>query len=251
MIAQFALQLVLGMSLVWALLPRAQITGGFFRIQMMIAMALGVLAALTVGRLNSTVTGPELLTAQIACGVIGLAGYLGAVLWLLNRRPAGTLCVFLILGASALGLVMLQSGTQPKWPGLLLVSLFSTAAVLGGAVTGMLLGHWYLTAPTMSIAPLKRASLLFGAAVLVRFLVSTVALFLVGTVLSDGTHWTWFALRWLAGIIGPLVIAVMAWNILRYRNTQAATGVLFAGVILSFIGELSAALLYSELQISL
>ena len=32
---------------------------------------------------------------------------------------------------------------------------------------------------------------------------------------------------------------------------QAATGVLFAGVILTFIGEMSAALLYTELHVSL
>ena len=68
---------------------------------------------------------------------------------------------------------------------------------------------------------------------------------------SDGTHWTWFAMRWLAGILGPLVISIMALHILRYRNTQAATGVLFAGVILTFIGEMSAALLYSELHVPL
>ena len=30
----------------------------------------------------------------------------------------------------------------------------------------------------------------------------------------------------------------MVWRILRYRNTQAATGVLFVGVIVTFIGEL-------------
>ena len=40
----------------------------------------------------------------------------------------------------------------------------------------------------------------------------------------------------------------MTLRILRYRNTQAATGVLFAAVILSFIGEMSAALLAGELQ---
>ena len=58
-------------------------------------------------------------------------------------------------------------------------------------------------------------------------------------------------MRWLAGLLGPLVIACMADRILRYRNTQAATGVLFAGVILTFIGEMSAALLYTELHVSL
>ena len=36
MIAQFAIRLICGMSLVWWLAPRKQITDGFFRIQMLI-----------------------------------------------------------------------------------------------------------------------------------------------------------------------------------------------------------------------
>ena len=115
----------------------------------------------------------------------------------------------------------------------------------------MLLGHWYLTAPTMSIDPLKTLCWYFAAAVVLRFAVSLIGWTLAGQDLQSGVHWTWFALRWLAGILGPMAISIMALRILRYRNTQAATGVLFAGVILSFIGEMSAALLYSELRVPL
>jgi hypothetical protein len=61
----------------------------------------------------------------------------------------------------------------------------------------------------------------------------------------------WLVLRWLAGIVAPLVLAVMVWRILRYRNTQAATGVLFVGVIVTFIGELSATLVSRELHLPL
>jgi hypothetical protein len=260
MIAQFALQLILGMSLMWALMPRSRVTSGFFRIQMMIAMALGVLALLTLGQLTSTIAptlaSPEtwLLSARVAAGTVALAGYAGSVLWMLDKRPAGTVCMFLILAGSLTSLIL--SGGGFAWIGtkpgaLLLVSQLATAAILGGSVTGMLLGHWYLTAPTMSIDPLRRLSLLFGIAVVLRLVVSAAGWMLAGQSLTDGTHWTWFALRWLAGIISPLAIAAMALQILKYRNTQAATGVLFAGVILTFIGELSAALLYSELHVSL
>ena len=48
--------------------------------------------------------------------------------------------------------------------------------------------------------------------------------------------------------------AVCAGNparILKYRNTQAATGVLFVGVILSFIGDMTAALLLQETTLPL
>jgi hypothetical protein len=253
MIAQFALMLILGMSLMWALMPRSQVTAGFFRIQMMVAMGLGVLAMLTLGQLTSS-SGQQpsdqwILAARIMAGVVAACGYVGSVLWMLDKRRAGTVCVFVILIASFSSLVLSRGGFESG--ALVLVSQIATAAVLGGAVTGMLLGHWYLTAPTMSIDPLKRLSLLFGIAVVLRLLVSAVGWLLAGSSLTGGTVWTWFALRWLAGIIAPLVISAMALQILRYRNTQAATGVLFAGVILTFIGEMSAALLYYELHVPL
>jgi hypothetical protein len=121
--------------------------------------------------------------------------------------------------------------------------------MLGGAVTGMLLGHWYLTAPTMSIDPLRRITVYYGIAGVVRLVLSAVALWLGWQALSGSTQLVWLALRWLAGILGPLLVAWMVLRILRYRNTQSATGVLFVGVILTFIGEATAALLYRELSI--
>lgn len=257
MIAQFAILLTLGMSLMWALMPRSQVTSGFFRIQMLIAMALSVLALLTLGQLTSR-TGQQgdqlLLFARVCAGLSALMGYVGSVFWMLNRRSAGTFCTFSILILSVLCLVFCCGGVEAvsTTSGIfLLASHVATAAVLGGAVTGMLLGHWYLTAPTMSIEPLKQLSWLFGGAVFLRLVVSITGWLLAGNILAGGTIWTWFALRWLAGIICPLVIAMMSLQILRYRNTQAATGVLFAGVILTFIGEMSAALLYYELHVPL
>lgn len=131
------------------------------------------------------------------------------------------------------------------------LSNLATAGVLGGAVTGMLLGHWYLTAPTMSIEPLRVLSRIFAVAIAFRMVVSAIGCGMAGQNLTESVHLTWFALRWLAGIIGPMAIALMSLRILRYRNTQAATGVLFAGVILTFIGEMSASLLFSELRVPL
>ena len=258
MIAQFALLLVCGMSLMWAVMPRARVTSGFFRIQMLIVLGLSILALLTLGRLVDLSGEPLeerwLFAARVSTGVMAFLAYVGSIVWTLDRRPAGAVCVSLILTAAVTSLLLSRGGLGllVTAPGAFsFLSNLSTAAVLGGAVTGMLLGHWYLTAPTMSIDPLKQLSLYFGAAVVLRLLVSTAGWFLAGQALHDGTHWTWFAMRWLAGILGPLAIAVMAVRILRYRNTQAATGVLFAGVILVFIGEMAAALLYAELRVPL
>jgi hypothetical protein len=276
MICQFALRLICGMSLMWALMPRRQVTSGFFRIQNLVVLGLGVLAALTA----------EMGTGQIAdvpmpkLGVsdtqrlsilISVAGFAGSVWWTLERRKVGELFGFAVLAMSlaALTLPQLGHGRISLWAFLWPCSQLLNSAVLGGAFVGMLLGHWYLTAPTMSIEPLKRVNLMLGIAGAARLLLSAFGLYLCFRLTpirigheSDvvlgvfrwveefhSITWIWLALRWLAGILGPLGVSLMVWRILKYRNTQAATGVLFVGVILSFIGDTTAALLLRQIPV--
>lgn len=267
MIAQFALRLICGMSLMWALMPRRQVTSGFFRIQMLVVMGLGVLAALTAERGRHEITTPVLsMTLAFALSVvIALAGFLGSVLWTLERRTDGERVGFLLLTMSS-GMILAmnlahESHQDVKWYWTWLAPLsdYSGAAILGGAVVGMLLGHWYLTAPTMSIEPLKRINLFLGISGATRLVLSTVAIVCLfserlqaakeGSRLSEFVSLppvAWLGLRWFAGVIGPLIVSLMVWRILKYRNTQAATGVLFVGVILAFIGDMTAALLLRE-----
>ena len=253
MIARFALQLVCGMSLMWLLLPRAQISSGFFRIQMLVTLGLSVLAALMAEGLTEThrVVLSERAAVSLAVA-LAIASFLGSVMWTLERRRAGAFFAATVLALSAAPLIF-AAGPMSAWRTALgslhILSQLSSASMLGGAVTGMLLGHWYLTATTMSIDPLRRITIYYGIAGLVRIVLSAVALWLGWHALSDTTQLAWLALRWLAGVFGPLVVVAMVLRILRYRNTQSATGVLFVGVILTFIGEATAALLYRELSI--
>lgn len=256
MIAQFALRLMFGMSLMWAVMPRSQVTTGFFRIQMLVVLGLSVLALLSMGQLADR-TPDDVFLAQtpgrVLCGIIAGCVYVGSVVWTLGRQRAGAVFVFLIalLAPVTLLLSTLTPATIRTTEGLLfLASELSTSAMLGGTVTSMLLGHWYLTAPTMSIAPLSRLNTYLGIATVVRLLLSVVALVIGWKLLHGPTHQIWLGLRWLAGILGPGVAVVLTWRILRYRNTQSATGVLFVAVILSFIGELMATLLYWETGIA-
>ena len=258
MIAQFALRLVCGISLMWVLMPRDRITSGFFRIQMLLALALAALAALTLGRFAAETAGrtPCSPSCRAACCRVVLAGiaYAGSIAWTLERRKLGTGCVYAVavLSTAILLLLSVSSGEIESTVGVLtLVSEVATSLLIGGATAGMLLGHWYLTAPTMSIAPLDRVNVCFGSAAVLRLVVSLAGLVFVWPGLAGGTALLWLVLRWTAGICGPLILAVMVWRILRYRNTQAATGVLFVGVIVTFIGELSATLVSRELHVPL
>ena len=164
---------------------------------------------------------------------------------------------FIILAASGIALTFtnLRQMSWDQWPAWLApMSQLAGAAVLGATMVGMLLGHWYLTTPTMSIDPLKRLNRLVCLAGIARLTMSAVVLTLglTGQVLQDGTSMftttslIFLSVRWVAGVLGPLVVSWMVWRILRYRNTQAATGVLFVGVILAFMGDMFAALLLRE-----
>ncbi len=262
MIAQFALRLLSGISLTWLMLPRSQITPGFFRIQSLLALALSVLAGITVG-LSVFGTGTEvpllsLFAARAGGLTVAMVAYVSSVVWTLGRRQSGTVCLVAIAGIST-GLLLL--GSLPREglvTGLSLLTALSelaTSLTMGSAMVGMLLGHWYLTSPTMSIAPLSTANLCFASAAGLRLLVSAIGLAVGWQAVTaehvGGTPLMWLVLRWLAGIVAPLVLALMVWRILRYRNTQAATGVLFVGVIVTFIGELSATLVSRELHLPL
>ncbi len=254
MIAQFALRLICGMSLMWALMPRRDVTSGFFRIQMMVVLGLSVLAALTLGQFIATDAEAIIsnTAARIACGVIAGLAYVGSIMWTLERRSAGS-AVAIIIAVCSTGLLLLVTGDAASIGSTdSLVGLFSelaTSLILGANMVGMLLGHWYLTAPTMSIQPLFRLNAFVGMSGVFRLLVSAVALALYVSLLSSTTQWVWVSMRWIAGVVGPLVVYVMVHKILKYKNTQSATGVLFVGVILTFIGEMTATLLHHDLGV--
>ncbi len=256
MICQFALRLVVGAALQWALLPRAKITSGFFRVQSLVALGILVLAALTSTSLVATASSgaSPLLPAGwvwMPCALLAGVAYVSAVLWMLERRGAGTVCNFVVLLGTWCVLVagrfsLSELATETGW--FAVACETASAAVVGGSVTAMLLGHQYLTAAGMSLVPLERSNTLLGVTLGVRAVLSAVAVAVAWGAVGSQSQILWLSLRWLAGIVGPVCGVLMVQRILLLRNTQSATGVLFAAVVLVFIGELSASLLELELS---
>lgn len=245
MIPQFALRLIFGMSLTWCVMPQREVTSGFYRIQMLVTLGLGVLATLTLSQLES----PMVATMGLYALTIGvaLASFLGSVMWTLERRSAGVRYALSVLVMSAVALVFATWGREsgvPVWFDLL--SELSGGWIIGGAISTMLLGHWYLTATGMKLEPLQQLNALLFAAVVLRTVLAG-AVFIWAPPVEASTQWVWLALRW-AGLIGPLILVLMVFRILKYRNTQSATGVLYAIDILIFLGEATAALLSRDLH---
>ncbi|MBL8850995.1 MAG: hypothetical protein JNG89_15050 [Planctomycetaceae bacterium] len=245
MILQIALRLLAGISVTWCLMPRAAVTAGFFRIQMLVTLGLGVLATMSVSGDSDPKGVVRSLSIALAC-----LSFAGSTLWSLGRRREGTVCCFLI-SATALTALLLSTqipAATPAVRALGIASEISSAWLVGGSVAAMLLGHWHLTATSMSLVPLTRLTHLLLSAAALRGVLAGIGLWSVTGVTWSGVPLIWLVLRWSAGIIGPLVLGGMVLRILKYRNTQSATGVLFAAVILAFIGETTAALLCREFQ---
>ena len=264
MIASFVLKLVSGIVLMWLLMPRKEVTDGFFRIQMLVVLGLCVLLVLTIrpdgtvpeGGVASDGSHSELWfdagSSVIRIAVMIAAGlaFAGHIVWKLGRRVPGAIAIY---GVSALCLGSLIDASLARGWTLdsahSLLSSVSAAAVLGATLTGMLLGHWYLTTPTMSIGPLSWFPWALAAAAGGRMLATCISLERFGFESHDMVHWLWFLVRILGGILVPLTVAIVVVRILKFRNTQSATGVLFAALILVFMGEMSAALLERDLRV--
>ena len=268
MLTQFAIRLIFGMSLVWCVMPRSEVTSGFFRIQNLVTLGLAVLAFMAIGPAPVAEGAEPMLSAEIVRWIsIGLAtmSFLGSVMWTLERRVAGTRFALGIAFVSFITVVLssVPSGGFLTLKGnLTWLTELAVAAVSGATVGGMLLGHWYLTTPTMSTTPLNRVNWFLCCVAGDRLIFGAIALGLFWPFGADGTtnigatswtstHTVWLMLEWTGGIFGPLAVSIMVVRILRYKNTQSATGVLFVGVILAFIGEMTGALLRHELQLPL
>lgn len=247
MISLFCCRLIFGTALCWLLMPRELVTFGFFRIQHFVAMGFAVTAALTLQPFDEA-----LLSMSVTRGVdiaIAVVAYVGSVIWTLGRRRLGLVSIvaILVLAAVAIaGTMAVPTGVNAPsvlhWYG----AELSSAWLVGSVTTAMLLGHWYLTATAMPLAPLQRLNQFLLSAVVLRAIVAGIGLWTCPVSLTDNTQIVWLVIRWLSGLAGPMAMALLVPRILRYRNTQSATGVLFAGVILTFMGEMSATLLSQE-----
>jgi len=180
--------------------------------------------------------------------VAAALSYIGSVVWLYEKRLAGEVILYLTglicLVGALLATEFRESATTP-YQILSVLDLISSGLLLGVTMAAMLLGHWYLNTPTMELVPLKRLVRLMILAVLVRTLLSAIILFVNGWSVGgmSGATMTFVVLRWMCGLIGALVLALMAWQTLKIPNTQSATGILYVGVIATFLGELVAQLL--------
>jgi DMSO reductase anchor subunit len=150
-------------------------------------------------------------------------------------------------------------------------SFFAAALALGGVMTAMWLGHWYLVTPALSEKPLQFATTLVLIGVLAQVIfaftagpsttyanknATTPAATATSTTVATATPTSnagvkpanaptvtplstdaigW--LRILVSFVMPLILGGLAWKLIRDRSFQSATGMLYLVVVCTLAGE--------------
>jgi hypothetical protein len=244
LLAQFLLRLSFGMAGAMLCVSPRQVSSGYYRNNLYVLLGLNVLASLVArsAPADSAIAFWPPVVAALAC-------YLGAVAWLYEKAGAGLTSLAMVAVSNLTGAWLSQplptASDSEIGRALWMLDPICGGFVLGVTMAAMLLGHWYLNAPGMSIVPLTTLVAVMLAAIFLRAIVAGVGLALAQRTGEwfDLSQWLFVAMRWLTGIVGATVVAVMARQTLKIPNTQAATGILYVGVVLTFVGELTAQLL--------
>ena len=251
-LVQFVFRLTFGMALCMAITPSKLVTAGFYRVHLWVLMGLNTFAALAALSSQDSMDGAGIPAGPVVAVAIGLAvaSYVGSVIWLYEKEAVGAAILYLVALAGLTGAALATPWSEAAGSlGVVMgfLELVSSGMLLGATMAAMFLGHWYLNTPSMALLPLRRLVQMMIAAALLRTLLAGVGLWLHLDAAGDGSiesmFWVWIAARWILGLLGAVMMGLLAWYTLKVPNTQSATGILYAGVIVVFMGELFSQLL--------
>ncbi len=243
-----AFRVIFGVASAMLATPARWVPAGFFRVYLWVLLGISSLASVVSfsSHVEESAVTSGRLVAFLAL-ILAVLSYAGSVAWLYEKSKVGKglLALQVLITLFAGGYVEACTASTRWGAALRIVHMASSGALLGWLLTAMLLGHYYLNWPGMQLDPLRR--LLAGVLVTVGVRACVAATGLIFFPMdwnrTSAILWGLLALRWMAGIGGPLVTARMAQLCLRIPNTQSATGILYAGVVLTLLGELVGELL--------
>ena len=196
--------------------------------------------------------------AQVASIALVVSTSLMVFYWatvgrILTRIRPAILGSAVLFGLIAIVFQGLSVGATQSWPKMVLTiaSFLTSAALLGGACTAMILGHWYLILPSMPVAHLQSIVKLHIASMVVRVVVVAAAVFFAIATWQPGLgpsfrHYItsidgiFFWQRVLFGLVGPAVLSYLTWETAKIQSTQSATGILYVDFFTVVVGEVLA-----------
>jgi hypothetical protein len=182
------------------------------------------------------------ILAQLATAQIG---------WRASQRIFAFIALILALNVAEFQQPIWKDGTwllEISW----VIGTLLIAAMSGLALMDMLLGHAYLTASQMTMAPFMRLNRSLAVAMASSILLTLIALaihFTRDEYLFWGRYGLLLITRWLVGLAVPAVFIYMAHDCIKRRATQSATGILYVAGVLIFIGEIVSLYLLRETRL--
>jgi hypothetical protein len=192
-------------------------------------------------------------------GVLVLSAAITVFYWATIGRVFTKARTVILAAAALTGLVAIAlqgldvaSGASSPVVALTVISFITSALMLGGACTAMVLGHWYLVIPSMDVSYLQSIVKGHIASMLVRIVVVGAAVWfaLAGVQpelgLPSFRHYImsadgiFFWQRVLFGLAGPAVLSYLTWETAKIRATQSATGILYVDFFTVVVGEVLA-----------
>ena len=181
---------------------------------------------------------------------------------LASIRPA-----IVATGAAAGGVALVAQAIAsttggPPVQAMTIVSFVSSALLLGGACTAMILGHWYLVIPSLQVSHLQSIVKVHMASMALRVLVVAAAIFVAIESWEPGlgpsfrsyvfsVAGIFFWQRVLFGLLGPAVLSYLTWETAKIRSTQSATGILYVDFFTVVVGEVLAKYLFLATRVAL
>ncbi|PYR12852.1 MAG: hypothetical protein DMF99_03055, partial [Acidobacteria bacterium] len=170
-----------------------------------------------------------------------------------TRIRTAILAAAVFAGAIAIVLqaLVVSASWTPPTRALTVASFLSSAALLGGACTAMVLGHWYLILPSMHVSHLQAIVKVHIASMVVRVVVVAAAVFMAIATWRPGlgpsfryyitsVGGIFFWQRVLFGLAGPALLSYLTWETAKIRSTQSATGILYVDFFTVVVGEMLA-----------
>jgi hypothetical protein len=242
MLADFAVRLACGLAGLLLLTSWRAVPLAFFRTHCQVMLGLLVLAALDVSR-GGAASG---LFATLATAAA--LAFAASVAWGLGLpRGAAPLTAAIATATGAVLVVSSRADVPVIWA-LNAAGRVASAFLMGSTLTAMLLGHHYLTAPAMSIDPLRRFVRCMAWALAARAALAGLGYWawsvgMGGPASAEAVSTFFVAVRWGMGFVGAALAAALAWKTVDIRSTQSATGILYIAMTLVLFGELTALVL--------
>jgi hypothetical protein len=176
---------------------------------------------------------------------VGVACLFGNLFFGTYRRALGRAAV--LLGCAFGLLAVLGTARVPPGDAAGAIAGRTALGTLGGLLMGgvndaMILGHFYLMIKGLPLQALARTGIWCAVVVVARALGFGAVLLLwpgAWDVLL-GPEMIWSLWRVAFGLLGPLTLVWMTRDALKYRHTQAATGILYVAIFFALMGELAA-----------